>query len=172
MIKTHSLRRLIRCLRLKKHPEGGYYRETYRSAERITKTALPRRYPARRNMATAIYYLLPRGEFSAFHRIQSDEVWHFYDGAPLDLALISTRGVFSKVRLGLALGRGERPQILIPRGTWFAAAPAAAQAPFTLAGCTVAPGFDFADFEMAARQGLLKKYPLHRRWILKWTRGR
>jgi predicted cupin superfamily sugar epimerase len=123
-------------------------------------------------MATAIYYLLERDDFSALHRIKSDELWHFHDGAPLEIILLSGAGVFSKVRLGLDLLKGERPQVCIPRGLWFGAAVCAVKgARFTLASCTVAPGFDFADFEMANPSELLKKFPQQRRMILKWTRG-
>ena len=107
---------------------------------------------------------------------ETAELWHFYAGAALTLYLISSRGRFSQVKLGPDLRKKESYQVLIPRGTWFAAAvaPAKMAVPrarvFTLAGCTVAPGFDFSDFEMAQRNVLLKKYPAHRHWILRWTR--
>lgn len=163
---------MIQALGLMRHPEGGYYRETYRSAEWLSVQGLPKRYRDRRVISTAIYYLLRRGDFSALHRIQSDEIWHFHSGAPLEIVMISKRGVFSSVRLGLNFKKGERPQILIPRGVWFGAAVAgAAKTNYTLTSCTVAPGFDFRDFEMARRSELLKKFPRHRLMILKWTRG-
>ena len=163
----------IRRLGLKKHPEGGYYRETYRSSERIDRRGLPTRYRGGRHLSTAIYYLLPQGQFSAFHRIQSDEIWHFYEGDPLTLFLLLSKGRLVRKPLGRNLSKGESPQVLIPRGTWFAAAVISSKkggTGYALAGCTVAPGFDFSDFEMARRETLLKKYPARRRWILRLTK--
>ncbi len=166
-----TARSLIRQLGLVKHPEGGYFRETYRSKEWLPAQGLPRRYHGRRSMSTAIYYLLQGGDFSALHRIQSDELWHFHDGAPLEIVMLSDAGIFSKVRLGLNSAQGECPQVCVPRGVWFGAAVNGKdQRNYTLASCTVAPGFDFADFKMARRSDLLKKFPQQRRVILKWTR--
>lgn len=162
---------IIRSLRLIPHPEGGYYRETYRSSETLSKKSLPSRYRGKRSIATAIYYFLGRGDFSALHRIQSDELWCFHDGAPLELVTLSDQGVFSKFILGMNLSKGERPQLCIPRGVWFGAAVSAeSKTRYTLISCMVAPGFDFADFEMADRNLLLKKFPGQRLKILKWTR--
>jgi predicted cupin superfamily sugar epimerase len=166
-----TARQIIRHLHLVQHPEGGYFCETYRSPEWLLAKDLPPRYHGKRSIATAIYYLLQRGDFSALHRIQSDELWHFHDGVPLEIVMLSDRGDFSKVRLGMDLTKGERPQVCIPRGFWFGAAVSAAgRSNYSLASCTVAPGFDFKDFEMAQRSVLVKKFPQHRREILKWTR--
>lgn len=162
---------IIRRLCLIRHPEGGYFRETYRAKEWLSAKGLPRRYQGKRSVSTAIYYLLKRGDFSALHRIKSDELWHFHDGASLEIAMLSDQGVFSKVCLGNNLKKGERPQVCVPRGIWFGAAVSVkGESGYTLTSCTVAPGFDFSDFEMAQRLDLLKKFPQHRRAILKWTR--
>lgn len=166
-----SARTWIQTLKLRRHPEGGYYRETYRSPEQIAESALPKRYRGARVFSTVIYYLLEKGDFSAFHRVQSDEMWYYHAGCPVQLTLINTKGRLRTARLGLNVRKKERPQILIPRGTWFCAAPLSAQASYSLVGCSVAPGFDFGDFEMASRQELLRLWPKHRKAILKWTRG-
>jgi uncharacterized protein len=149
-------RRWVERLGLGRHPEGGWFRETYRSAERVAAAHLPPRFGGDRCFATMIYYLLESGDFSALHRIKQDEGWHFYDGSPLTLHLISPEGAYSTRRLGR--GEDSEPQALVSAGCYFAATVDEA-ASFSLAGCTVAPGFDFADFEMPPRAELLQKYP-------------
>src|SRR5262249_8421528 len=134
------------------HPEGGYFRETFRAPLEVSTTKGPRA------AHTAIYFLLPSGAFSAFHRVSSDEVWHYYDGDPLDLHLIDEAGTYSCVRLGRDIARGEVPQHVVPAGVWQAAAPHGEL--HTLCGCTVAPGFDFRDFEMPPRETLLAQVPM------------
>jgi predicted cupin superfamily sugar epimerase len=127
---------VVRLLGLQPHPEGGFYRETFRA-------------PAPdgvRAASTAIYYLLREGDVSAWHRVvDADEVWHHYAGAPLELTLWDGRERTS-LRLGSGLAAGERPQAVVPAGVWQAARPMGG---WTLVGCTVAPGFDFSGFEMA-----------------------
>lgn len=147
----------VRKLGLKKHPEGGYYRETYRSDMHVDVPEL-----GKREAGTAIYYLLERGQFSAFHRIKSDEIWHFYAGNPLMLYVIDQQGELEKITLGR-----NTPQAVIKAGCWFAAS---TQGTYSLLGCTVAPGFDFGDFEMAKRDELLSLYPTHSRVIAKYIR--
>ncbi|SEU30892.1 MULTISPECIES: cupin domain-containing protein [Stigmatella] len=142
---------LVRALGLQPHPEGGYYREMYRATAQVET---PR---GRRPAGTAIYYLLPRGTFSAWHRLASDEVWHFYEGEPLTLYLLGDGGL-EQVVLGREVARGERPQVVIPAGVLQAAVP---QGAYTLVGCTVAPGFDFADWEMPSREALVARHPEH-----------
>ncbi len=127
---------VIRLLGLSPHPEGGYFRETFRDAAAGSARAA----------STAIYFLLRDGEVSRWHRIDAAEVWHWYAGAPLELAISPTGGPLQAVRLGPALSKGERPQAVVPPGFWQRAQSAGA---WTLAGCTVAPGFEFAHFEMA-----------------------
>jgi hypothetical protein len=158
----------IARLRLVPHPEGGHYRESYRAAESVAAGALPARYGGSRALATAIYYLLRRGERSVLHRVRSDEMWHFYDGDPLGLALLDDAGPRTIV-LGRDGARGEVPQAVVVAGTWFGAAVESPGA-FALVGCTVAPGFDFADLEMADRAALTRARPAHAAFIARWTR--
>jgi hypothetical protein len=147
----------IERLGLIRHPEGGWYRETYRSAERIDAAALPQRFGGARALGTAIYYLLQAGERSALHRINSDEVWHHYAGGAVSLWILDAPGTAREVRLG---GGGE-PQAIVPAGAWYGARIVDGGA-FALMGGTVAPGFDFADFELADRATLLAGWPAQR----------
>ena len=149
-------------LRLKPHPEGGYYRETYRSELAVSPAAQP---PEKaRSASTAIYFLLAGKQFSAFHRIASDEMWHLYAGGPLLIQVISVTGGHSSISLG-----GEMFQAVVPAGAWFGACLAEPHG-YALVGCTVAPGFDFADFELANRSALLAEYPQHRDLIVQLTK--
>ncbi|MCU0961279.1 MAG: cupin domain-containing protein, partial [Pirellulaceae bacterium] len=163
--------RRIAELRLQPHPEGGYYCETYRSAERVPAAALPPRYGGDRCLGTAILYLLPAGEVSRLHRVRSDELWHFHEGAALWLHRLDADQGLVSVKLGLHADRGERPQLCVPAGTWFAAE-AAADGAYGLVGCTVAPGFEFADFELAERDALTAEYPAYAEFIRRFTPGR
>lgn len=160
--------RLVKGLNLAPHPEGGFYRETYRAAEAIPNAGLPARFHGDRSQSTAIYYLLRAGDRSKLHRIKSDEVWHFYDGDPLVIVAISPAGELTETKLGRDFAAGEVPQHVVPAGHWFGAIPAEGSA-YALAGCTVAPGFDFADFELARRDVLLSDFPQHRDWIMRLT---
>ena len=135
---------LVASLSLIPHPEGGFYRETWRAPLVIAGDALPHGAP--RAAQTAIYFLLPAGTFSAIHRVTSDEIWHHYDGDPLELHLWSQDGAHRMELLGRELARGERPQHVVPAGVWQAAVPRGSR--YALSGCTVAPGFDFADFTL------------------------
>ena len=158
----------IRKLRLRPHPEGGYYRETYRAAEAIPAAALPDRFPGPRAHSTAIYFLLKRGQVSHFHRIRSDELWHHYAGDALEIHCLTPRQGHRILRLGARPERGELPQAVVAAGTWFGAVPAP-RASFALVGCTVAPGFDFADFEMADPGALASAFPRQRGVISRLT---
>lgn len=151
----------INYLQLLPHPEGGYYRETYKSAELIDGHSLPARFSASRYFSTAIYYLLQQGDFSAFHRIKSDECWHFYAGETLLIHVIEPGGNYSCTRLGNEADKGETFQFVVAAGAWFSSEPAE-DSKYSLAGCTVAPGFDFADFEMADKKNLTSVYPYHK----------
>ena len=142
----------IKTLRLTRHPEGGYYRETYRSESKIGERAV----------STAIYSLLPAGEVSALHRIKSDELWHFYAGQPLTIHVIAADGRYSTISMS-----ADNPQAVVPAGCWFGATVAAG---YALVGCTVAPGFDFRDFEIGERPALLAAYPQHRSVIERLTK--
>ena len=157
----------INHLDLSPHPEGGYYRATYKSELTIVRSALPGSYQGDRSASTAIYFLLDEGNFSAFHRIASDEVWHFYAGSSLVVYVIDPDGNYSELHLGG--GSDEVFQAVVKAGCWFASR-VKDGAGFALAGCTVAPGFDFADFELAARSELVAAYPAHQKLIEELTR--
>lgn len=147
------------------HPEGGYFVETYRSPEKIPYAALPDRFVGERAFSTAIYFLLEGHHISALHRIQADELWHFYAGDALEVFVIHPQsGALEVIRLGADPEAGEVFQAVVPAGTWFGSCPAPGAA-YSLVGCTVAPGFDFADFEMAEKDSLLAQYPQHREVI-------
>jgi uncharacterized protein len=152
-------------LHLQPHPEGGYYAQTYESAEKVAQAALPGRFGGDRAFSTAIYFLLENHNRSALHRIQSDEVWHFYAGGPLLIYVIEPKtGELTTIRLGDRMDRGEVFQAVVPAGCWFGSKPIGEvdAPPFSLVGCTVAPGFDFADFELADSGAMLAQYPQHR----------
>ena len=148
----------IEKLKLEKHPEGGNFREMYRSEEIIQKEALPDRYNGDRSVATSIYFLLNGNEFSSFHKILSDETWHFYTGTTLELVVLSGSGKLLYHLLGQNPEAGEHLQITIPRNHWFAGR-VLEQNSYALLGCTVAPGFHFDDFELATRAQLIARYP-------------
>jgi uncharacterized protein len=148
----------INKLQLLKHPEGGYYREVYRSEEFIHKKNLPDRYSSFRSFSTSIYFLLESHEFSAFHQLKSDEIWHFYEGSAITIVMILPEGEIKKVILGRNPDGNENHQALIPKGCWFAAQVNQSDS-FSLVGCTVAPGFDFEDFEIGKREKLINLFP-------------
>lgn len=152
---------IIQHYSLEPHPEGGWYRQTYRSAEFFPAKGLPDRFGGDRPFSTAILFLLEQGNFSAFHRIKSDECWHFYAGGPLEIYILDTAGSLELVTLGNEIDAGHLFQYVVPAGRWFASRPAAGSA-FSLVGCTVSPGFDFEDFEMAEAEALASQYPEHR----------
>lgn len=149
---------LVRLYDLQPHPEGGYYRETYRAKGSIPKGALPKIFKGDRNYSTAIYFLLPEGAVSKIHRIAADELWHFYLGDPLTVASIYPDGRMETVTLGQNVKAEEQVQYMVPAGCWFGAYPHPGSR-FSFVGCTVAPGFDFADFEMGNRATLLQQFP-------------
>jgi predicted cupin superfamily sugar epimerase len=156
-------------LRLSRHVEGGAFREVYRSDLVLQRKSLPLFFQGDRNAATHIYFLLRQDEFSAFHRIAADELWHFYAGDPLLVYEIMHNGRLVTHRLGNDPEKGESFHAVIRAGNWFASAPAEG-GEYALAGCTVAPGFDFADFELADRGVLVSQYPGYTDLIKKYTR--
>lgn len=155
---------LIAHYQLQPHPEGGWYAQSYRSKETIPASALPERFGGDRVFSTAIYFLLEQGNFSAFHRIKSDECWHFYQGDPLEVFIIGQDGRLTIITLGQDSSRGQLFQYVVPANCWFASRPAA-ESRFCFVGCTVAPGFDFADFELADANDLSSVYPQHQEII-------
>jgi len=147
---------LIEFYQLLPHPEGGYYKETYRSSELIPTNSLPDRFMGNRNFSTAIYFLLEADSFSAFHRIKSDECWHFYSGDAVDIHVLHNNGNYEFIKLGSNIEMGEQFQAIVPAGAWFASK---TNGIYSLVGCTVSPGFDFADFELAKAAELAEKFP-------------
>jgi hypothetical protein len=156
-------------LQLRRHPEGGWFRETYRSTEVLSRAALPPRFGGDRAFSTAIYFLLVGDDFSALHRIRQDEIFHFYDGSALLLHVIDPHGSYSMVKVGRDLSAGQLPQAVVKAGSLFGATVSDPRS-YSLVGCTVAPGFDFADFEMPDREALCRKFPQHRQIIERLTR--
>jgi hypothetical protein len=152
----------IARLALVPHLEGGWYRETYRAAESVATP--PARFGGSRSYSTAIYFLLEAGAVSRLHRIKSDEVWHFYAGDPLLLYVIGRAGTLTVHRLGPAHDREALPQAVVPAGAWYGAQVEPGGA-WALTGGTVAPGFDFADFELGDRRALVAEFPQHRALI-------
>jgi uncharacterized protein len=159
----------IEKLNLKAHPEGGYYRQTYRAELVLTKDSLPHQFTGARAAATAIYFLLEGEDFSAFHRLHSDELWHFYAGSTLVVHVIDGQGYYSEILLGSNPDAGEAFQAVVKAGCWFASRMRDGKG-FALVGCTVAPGFEFEDFEMAKRDELSRTYPQYREVIERLTR--
>jgi predicted cupin superfamily sugar epimerase len=160
---------LIKRLNLEKHPEGGYFKETYRSKISISGSSLPSNFTSDRNVSTCIYFMLTSDEFSAFHKVNQDEAWHFYLGDPILLHIISPEGKYSKIKIGNDFSADQTPQFIVPAHHWFAAEIENVNA-FALVGCTVAPGFEFKDFELAERQHLQKKFTQHSELISRLTR--
>jgi predicted cupin superfamily sugar epimerase len=155
---------LIDLYGLQPHPEGGWYRQTYKSSGRIPAIALPEKFDGSRVFSTAIYFLLQRNEFSAFHRIKSDECWHFYSGDPLLIYVIKTDGELEIISLGNDIENGQLFQYVVPANSWFASKPAPGSN-WSFVGCTVSPGFEFSDFELAKSLSLTQEYPQHEKNI-------
>jgi predicted cupin superfamily sugar epimerase len=153
-------KQVIEALQLKKHPkEDGYFRETYRSDETFNR-ALPSRYSSMRSFSTAIYFLIESGKFSSFHRLQSEEVFHFYAGGPAELVVLESTGALKIHTIGPDLLAGHELQVVVHRNEWQALR-LVTDASWVLVGCTVAPGFDYLDFEEATRSSLLLEFPQH-----------
>lgn len=159
----------IEKLSLEEHPEGGYYRQTYRADLVLTKNALPPEFNGPRAVSTAIYFLLDGEIFSAFHRLRSDEVWHFYAGSTLVVHVIDEHGSYSEILLGSDPEGGEVFQAVVKANCWFASRVRDGKG-FALVGCTVAPGFEFEDFAMGKREELVREYPQHWAVIERLTR--
>lgn len=160
---------LVSKLNLLPHPEGGYYKETYRSTGIIEKQALADNFNGNRNFCTGIYFLLTSDNFSAFHRIKQDEMWHFYSGSPLLVHVIYPDGNYIAHEVGMDVEKNQFPQLVVPAGCWFASSVKNSN-DYSFVGCTVAPGFDFNDFELANRDDLIEQYPKHASIINKLTR--
>lgn len=165
-----SADQVIALFDLKPHrEEGGYFVETYRSPETISENALPGRYKGHRSLGTAIYYLITSETFSAMHRLRSDEVFHFYLGDPLEMLQLWPDGSGKILILGSDILNGMQPQAVIPTGVWQGAR-LLKGGKFALLGTTVAPGFEFADYESGRKDELIKSYPQFRDLIIALTK--
>ncbi|MBL3655205.1 cupin domain-containing protein [Fulvivirga sediminis] len=162
---TYSKQHWIDNLGLLPHPEGGYYKETYRSGLKADFFG----FEGGRSVSTGIYFMLGKGDFSAFHRIKSDEMWHFYDGSALEIHIIHPDGKYEMVKLGRNISDGEVFQYVVPADSWFGSR-LGQSGDFALVGCTVAPGFDFKDFDMPSKAHLINKYPDHEKIIRELSR--
>ena len=154
---------IVERLGLQEHPEGGFYKETYRSNQTIETDK-----NVYRNISTAIYFLLENENKSLFHRIKSDELWFFHQGEALEIVFIK-EGVLNTIILGNNLENGEVVQATIPANTWFASSVNNLKG-YSFVSCTVAPGFDFADFELAKREDLINEFPNLKEAIEKFTK--
>ena len=159
---------IVEKLDLINHPEGGYYKETYRSDENVAP--LEKRYNGEmRSSGTSIYYLLRSEDFSAFHRLKSDETWYYHEGVSLMINIINSAGELNSVTLGSCSSSDQSQyQVTILAGSWFSANVKEDDS-FSLVGCSVSPGFDFKDFELANGKELSEEFPQHRELILKYT---
>ncbi|RYG05169.1 MAG: cupin domain-containing protein [Chitinophagaceae bacterium] len=158
----------IQQLNLTKHIEGGSFRETYRSPLVLGSECIGKPFSGPRAVSTSIYFLLEQGQFSAFHKISSDETWHFYEGDSLEIFEFNDNGELMTHRLGRDPSRGESFQVVISAGRWFGSR-VRDNGNYSLVGCTVAPGFDFADFQLAERMELSAAYPDHAALIAEMT---
>jgi uncharacterized protein len=161
---------LKKHLNLQPHPaEGGYFVQTYRSQHELAKESLPSGYPGARPVSTAIYYMLTAESFSAMHRLRGDEVFHFYLGDPVEMLQLRPDGTGEVVMLGADLGVGMHLQYVVPGGAWQGCR-VVRGGDYALLGTTVAPGFDYADFEIGNRQPLAEAYPKFSTLISELTR--
>ncbi len=159
---------IIQKFNLLEHPEGGYYIETYRSEGIINNENLSDHFDGDRNYCTAIYFLLTSDKFSAFHKINQDEMWHFYSGSAIKLHMIAPDGTYSNVIIGNNLLSNEVPQFVVPAQYWFAVE-VMDENSFAFTGCTVAPGFDFRDFVLPKKEALIALFPQHSDVITRLT---
>ncbi len=169
MIITDKVNALIKNLELIPHPEGGYFKETYRSEGFIPHNVIKDKFNGDRSYCTGIYFLLTSDTFSALHRIKQDEMWHFYDGGSLTVHIITPEGKYDKIILGNNFENGEVPQAVVPAGSWFGAT-VTNENDYAFVGCTVSPGFDFEDFELAKEKHLSNIFPKHKTLIKSLTR--
>jgi len=171
MSKNNQLvQHLLDSLQLLPHPEGGgFYKEVYRSEGIIPKIALSEKFSGDRSYCTSIYFLLTSEDFSPFHKIQQDEIYHFHGGSSISVHVLNKKGNYTKYKVGMDVQNGEQPQLVIPAECWFASN-VETEDSYSLVGCTVAPGFNFDDFEVAKRKILSEQYPEFQDIIYRFTR--
>ncbi|MCG8702142.1 MAG: cupin domain-containing protein [Bacteroidales bacterium] len=150
----------IKHLNLMPHPEGGYFKEIYRSSIKMNRTDLPFGYQSERRLCTSIYYLLESGQFSRFHRIRSDEMWYYHHGSSIKIYMIDKEGNKQSCVVGPRIEKAEKPQLVVPAGTIFAARLVDKDS-YGIFGCMVAPGFDYLDYELFEKDDLLQAFPRH-----------
>ena len=160
---------IINKLGLKPHPEGGFYKEIYKSDDFIEPSCLHNKFNDKKRFSTSIYYLLRNGDFSAFHRIKSDELWHHYAEGDILLHLLDPKSGYQTKILGNEITGNGSFQLIVPANTWFAAELFHGSS-FSLVGCTVSPGFDFDDFELADKEQLLQQFPHYSNVINRFCR--
>ncbi|MFK9093651.1 cupin domain-containing protein [Bacillus salipaludis] len=165
-MNKREIHSLISNLGLVPHPEGGYYKSTYQSTERISDKELSVTFEGERRLYTSIYFLLTSDDVSHFHRLKSDELWYFHGGSPLTVHVIHENGEYEEIKLGMNLENGEIPQALVPKNSIFGSS-VNGKDTFSLVGCMVSPGFEFQDFELFTQNELLRLYPQHKEIILK-----
>ncbi len=165
----YSKKELVQKLDLRPHPEGGFYKETYRSEHSIPNANLAGNHEGDRSYGTGIYFMLTSDAFSAFHRIEQDELWFFHQGSAIELHMISPEGEHTRHLIGNNILQGEQPQLVVPETYWFAAK-VVDDGEFALVSCTVSPGFDFRDFVLPSREELTSIYPQHEQIISEFTR--
>jgi hypothetical protein len=158
----------IEALNMQKHIEGGYYVETYRSQYSVPAENLDDGFSGKRNLMTSIYFLLEGKDISKLHKVRGDEIWFFHDGTPAIIEIINPNGAIDKMILGTDVKSGQLPQVIIPADTWFTAK-IAEENSYILLACTVAPGFEFEDFELADPEKLVVEFPHLKEFILKST---
>jgi predicted cupin superfamily sugar epimerase len=170
MTQAPPLKEILTKLDLAPHPEGGFYKETYRSEGFIKKDSLSEIYSGERNYSTCIYFVITSASFSAFHKIHQEEIWHFYLGSSITIHLISPDGEYSAVVLGADILNGEVPQYVV-KGEWWFAVTVNEEESYALTGCTVAPGFNFDDFILPSQKELLETFPKLSKEITELTRA-
>lgn len=159
----------IAKLELLSHPEGGYYKEVFRSNEKIEANNLPERYTGPRTFYTSIYFLLKKNQLSKFHKLKSDEIWYYHAGNPVKIHTIDNKGKYHEKILGTDIEKKQSMQVIFTEGTWFAAEVIEQIYNYSLVGCMVAPGFEFEDFELADGNELVNLYPSHEDVIKNFT---
>jgi predicted cupin superfamily sugar epimerase len=157
---NNKIQEIINHFDMLPHPEGGFYKETYRSSELCLNGT--------RNLKTVIYFLLRSEDVSHFHRIKSDEMWYYHSGSPLIVHSIDDQGIYKEQKVGINFSEGEIPQYLVPKNTIFGSTVLEKDS-YSLVSCSVSPGFDFEDFELFKQSDLLEQFPLHHKIISKLT---
>jgi uncharacterized protein len=153
-------------LGMSRHPEGGYYKETFQSEEQISDHELTVNFEGKRKLYTSIYFLLTSDDVSHFHRLKSDELWYYHGGSSLSIHVIDESGEYKEIKLGMNLAACEVPQVLVKKNSIFGSS-VSEKDTFSLVGCMVSPGFEFQDFELFTQEELMKFYPKYKEIIMK-----